>query len=126
MEEEQKQKLPMYYQQIYDLMEQLNKAYVRRYGQHYLRFFKQFYSRVRFELTKEQKKYFEDRFKELEKQETVEKNEFNGLSVDFQSQKIAERSEALLNPVYELQLKLYEYLEDSTIFNFLKQNMELI
>lgn len=126
MEEEQKQKLPMYYQQIYDLMEQLNKFYVKRYGQYYLRIFKQFYSRVRFELTKEQKKFFEDRFKELEKQETVEKNEFNGLSVDFQSQKIAERSEALLNPVYELQLKLYEYLEDSTIFNFLKQNMELI
>lgn len=120
---QEKEKLPMYYQQIYELMVKLNDSYVKRHGQIYFRIFKQFYARVRFELSKEQRSFFEYRFKKLEKGETVEKNEFKGLTADFRRRKIAEKSDALLNPVYELQLKLYECLENSKLFNYLKQNI---
>lgn len=121
--EDKKTKLPMYYQQIYNLMEELNKAYARRLGQIFFRVFRQFYARVRFDLSKEQRAYFEKKFKDLEHFETVEKTEFRGFSIDFERNQIAEKSDALLSPVYDLQLKLYEILEDSSIFNYLKENM---
>lgn len=116
------QKLPMYYQQIYDLMQHLNEAYSKRLGQIYFRAFKQFYSRVRFELKKERRQYYDDKIRELEdKYEDIETTEFRGYTVNFPP--YAEKSKALLRPVYDMQIELYEDLEDSKIFNYLKQNM---
>jgi len=121
----EKQKLPMYYQQIYDLMQQLSDMYSKRLGQKYFRIFKQLYSRVRFELSKERKEHYENTFEELNKHDAIETIDFRGFTSDFIDLKIADKSKALLQPVYQLQLDLYEDLENTNIFNYLKEKQEM-
>ena len=123
---EDKQKIPMYYEQIYDLMKKLNEAYSKRLGQIYFRVFRQLYSRVRFELSNERKEYYETQFKELSQYEALEVTEFKGYTYVAKELNLETKSNTLINLVFDLQLKLYQELENSDIFNYLKQNMELI
>jgi len=60
-------KLPMYYEQIYGLLKLMAKLYIGGQSFPYYRVVKQFYSRVRPDLSEDKKRYYDEKIKELSK-----------------------------------------------------------
>lgn len=100
MEQDQNEvKLPMYYERINELMKIVSKTYLTGSLRGYVKSFRQLYSLVRSELSKNKKEYYDTKINEL----------------GFPSSS---------DMYYSLQLELYQDLEECGIFKVLKQNIE--
>lgn len=116
---EQKDKLPMYYGQIYSLMKSMAKHYIDGQAFVYRRIFKQFYSRVRPELSEEKRIYFDDKVKALNKYLPL-RNEAP-FEEDYRR-----KAGLMIGGLYEIEKELFQELSDNTsIFKVLKTHTEM-
>jgi hypothetical protein len=109
------QKLPMFYEQVNNLMKAMSNCYSKGMGFKYHLFFKQLYSRVRNDLSDDRKNFFDDKIKEI-----WLKNSPKGQSYDPEYRI---RRTRILHSTYELEIELFQDLENNGVFKVLKQNL---
>ncbi len=109
---EKKLKLPMYYEQIYSLMKHMAKCYINYSGFEYARTFRQFYSRVRFELTNDKKEHYDNKIKEIRTTASKKYKSWDDTKGKY-----------ILNRTYDLEVEIFQDLEDVGLFKALKQNL---
>jgi len=112
------QKLPMYYEQIYNLIKIMARSYINGEGFRYFRIFRQLYSNVRSDLNNDRKEYYDKKIKDIAEQYSPNENE-KAYEIVFR-----EKQSATLHFVYELEVELFQDIKTQTdIFNYLKQNI---
>lgn len=109
-EKTETKKLPMYYEQISDLMRQMNSHHIDGYTWKFFQTTKQLYSRIRIDLSKEQQQKFDDELKSI----------YHKLQNLSPTEKIP-----LLNTLtYNFEVKLFEIMNELGIFSILKTQCE--
>lgn len=118
-DEQQGSKLPMYYEQIYSLMKAMAKLYIQGQPFVYRRVFKQFYSRIRPELSQDRKEYYDKKIEKLGKNIPT-RSEY------YYSDEYREKAINMIRETYEIEMELFEDIESQTdIFKVLKHNKEM-
>ena len=119
----QEPKLPIYFEQVRNLMNWMVKYHTEGEGIKYLSNFKMLYSRIRPDLKKDQQEYFDDKLKQLKETKTkimTGKNKYG-----YSNEGIwINQNRYFCDFVFKVELKLFQAMEDAGVFKILKQSPE--
>ena len=123
---EDKEKLPMYYQQIYNLMNYATKYSLERKGFSWFKALKNLYSRVSFKLENDDKEHLSKKIKDITEKYIPTADRLNLLSPLEQKNLLTKNNLEIQLVLEELQQELFDAMNKVGIFDYLeKHNYEL-
>ena len=122
VEKKQEPKLPIFYEQVRGLMNLMVKYHTLGEGDKYLRDLKMLYSRIRPDLKKDQQECFDDKILELQKDYYKKVKGTN--KYGYPDGSLVGEKKAFCNIIYNVEVELFEAMEEAGVFKILKQNPE--
>ena len=126
MEDKDKPKIPMYYEQIHKLMETMTQCSLQGKGFSLFKTFKDLFARVSFKLPKDRRDYYESMIQEITDKYIPIGDKYFKLCPRDQAGFFNKNKVEIQQPLSKLQRELFEDMNKAGIFDYLeKYNLDL-